>query len=400
MRTRRGSLLNGTIQGNAILTYKPGDIVKSVLIPDPFFTGIVQDVDTKTNKVLVSWGNGPVSQFDVDEIMHVPFSLDAGINKTASRRMRADDVSDLVEAPEIGIEIADNAPDSETQTDFVPNDMEGLLNRQVGAEFYSAYLYYMISAICQSKGLVGFQNWFENQGDGEIDHAMKVFNYLVSTGSNVDLPNIPGPDLDAGLDIAEITRLVLDHEMGVTQDWKRIGQLAKIQDNPATCKLVQDFLDEQIEEEDAALTLHQRVGLADSGSGILLIDNDLKDRSPIAVTASNTEDLVAIIEKAADTLEDKLRSILGIRPSFTSKLQRSYLELESELGNKDIGVFASVFKRVYVKARIYFSPVSDGSLYTDIDLEWESNTGGTNGFSIATAWLDPTTGTWKIRKGI
>ena len=320
MKSRRSSLLNGTIYGDAILMYKPGDVVKPVLVTDLMFTGIVRDVDTKINKITVAWGGGPESQHDPDEIMPVPFfgcnkesgktssmipmktesqkreeerrrklQEGVGVRKSGSdlgRRMRAD-VSDIIDVPEIGVEVVEESADSEQQTDFVPEDMEGLLNRQVGAEFYSSYLYYMIAAICQSKGLVGFQNWFESQGDGEIDHAMKVYNYLVDTGSTLVLPTIPGPVLDAGMEIIDLTRLVLDHEMGVTKDWNRIGQLAKQQDNPATYKLVMDFLSEQIEEEDAALTLHQKVQLADTGSGLLMIDTDLRDRSPIAKTATN-----------------------------------------------------------------------------------------------------------------
>lgn len=290
MRTRRGSLLNGTTFGDAILMYKPGDVVKPVTVMDQFFTGVVRSVDTKTNKITVAWGGGPESQHDADEIMPMPFfgsaqKDGAGPKVSSCRRMKAADVADLLDAPEIGEEIVDSGPDSTDQTDFLADDMESLLNRQVGAEFYSAYLYYMVAAICQSKGLVGFQAWFESQGDGEIEHAMKVYKYLMDTGSRVELPAIPGPELSGEMDVAELTRAVLDHEMGVTQDWKRIGALAKEQDNPATCQLVQWFMTEQVEEEDAALTLHQRVQLADSGSGILLIDNDLKDRGPIAVTA-------------------------------------------------------------------------------------------------------------------
>lgn len=292
MRTRRGSLLNGTTYGDAILMYQPGDVVKPVTVMDQFFTGVVRSVDTKTNKITVAWGGGPVSQHDADEIMPMPFFGAAHKNGTSpksasTRRMRADVNDILAVPPEVGEEVIESDTASNEQTDFVEDDMEDLLNRQVGNEFYSAYLYYMVAAILQSKGLVGFQNWMEKQGDGEIEHAMKVYKYLVDTGSTVELPAIPSPAISAGMEVADLTRFVLDHEMGVTQDWKRIGQLSKQQDNPATCQLVQWFMTEQVEEEDAALTLHQRVQMADSGSGLLMIDNDLKDRSPIAVTASD-----------------------------------------------------------------------------------------------------------------
>lgn len=291
MITRRGSLLNGTISGDAILMYKPGDVVKPVTVMDQFFTGVVRAVDTKTNKITVAWGGGPESQHDSDEIMPMPFFGPSHKDgKIASRRMRSNMNDLLVDIPEIDEETQQNPPESIEQTDFIADDMEALLNRQVGSEFYSAYLYYMIAAVFQSKGLVGFQNWMEKQGDGEIGHAMKVYNYLVDTGSALELPAVPSPKIDPAMEVVEITRAILDHEMRVTEDWKRIGQLSKQQDNPATCKLVQEFMVEQVEEEDSALTLHQKVQLADTGSGILLIDNDLRDRGPISAS-----------EKIADT---------------------------------------------------------------------------------------------------
>jgi hypothetical protein len=144
MKTRRGSLLNGTTFGDAILMYKPGDVVKPVTVMDQFFTGVVRDVDLKINKVTVAWGGGPVSQHDPDEIMPMPFfgaSHHDGTGKIASRRMRAD-VDDLLsDVPGIDEETQQNPPDSIEQTDFLADDMESLLNRQVGSEFYSAYLY-------------------------------------------------------------------------------------------------------------------------------------------------------------------------------------------------------------------------------------------------------------------
>jgi predicted RNA-binding Zn-ribbon protein involved in translation (DUF1610 family) len=103
MINRRGSLLWSTTLGNAILTYKPGDLVKSTITVDPFFIGVVQDVDLKINKIMVSWGNGPVSQHDADEIMLV--QSNDGI-KTASRRMKAD-VDDLLDTDELDEELFD-----------------------------------------------------------------------------------------------------------------------------------------------------------------------------------------------------------------------------------------------------------------------------------------------------
>ena len=89
MRMRRGSLLSGTTFGAAILQYKPGDVVKSILVDDHYFTGVVRDVDTKTNKITVAWGGGPVSQHDVDEIMPGPGDVNYGSGKTKEIEIKA-----------------------------------------------------------------------------------------------------------------------------------------------------------------------------------------------------------------------------------------------------------------------------------------------------------------------
>jgi ferritin len=170
----------------------------------------------------------------------------------------------------------------DVQTDLISPEMENLLNDQVAFEMYSAYVYFMVAAWCQSKGLNGFERWFKSQGDGEIGHAMKIYKYLVDTGSEVTLPAIPSPRPLATFKVMEeATRAVLDHEMKVTKRWMRIGELAKSEPSLATQELAQWFATEQVEEEDAAVTLHQKVQLADSGAGLLIIDADLRTRNPV-----------------------------------------------------------------------------------------------------------------------
>lgn len=170
-----------------------------------------------------------------------------------------------------------NLDSDNRQTRFLSPTMVEALNNQVVYEMYSAYLYFMVAAWSQSKGLTGFYKWFKGQGDDEIGHAMKIFKYLVDTGSDIDLPAIkaPGEQLSFIHTMEDATRAVLDHEMSVTSRWQRIGEMAKAEPNLATQELAQWFMTEQIEEEDVAVTLHQKVQLADSGAGLLIVDHEL-----------------------------------------------------------------------------------------------------------------------------
>ena len=163
------------------------------------------------------------------------------------------------------------------QTKFLSEKMNTMLNEQIAFEMFSAYVYYMASAWAQTKGLTGYESHFKKQGDGEIEHAMKVYGYLVTTGSTVDLPAVPSPtNLIKFSNMQEACRAILNHEMIVTERWQSIGELAKSEPNLATQELAMWFMTEQVEEEDTALTLLNKTELADSGAGLLIIDAGLK----------------------------------------------------------------------------------------------------------------------------
>ena len=183
----------------------------------------------------------------------------------------APDVADTEPKDQVELNLDDR------QTKFLSGKMRDMLNEQISFEMFSAYIYFMIAAWSQSKGLTGFQAHFEKQGNGEIQHAMKIYAYLVTTGTKLDLPAIPSPtSLVAYSNMQEACRAVLDHEMVVTRRWKAIGEVAKTEPNLATQEMAQWFMTEQVEEEDTSLTLLNKVEMADSGAGLLIIDAALK----------------------------------------------------------------------------------------------------------------------------
>lgn len=73
MRTRRANnvVLSNTL-AEMIDQFQESDIVTSMLAPRNIM-GVVREVNRKTNKVLVAWNGGAVSQHDPDEIMLMPY---------------------------------------------------------------------------------------------------------------------------------------------------------------------------------------------------------------------------------------------------------------------------------------------------------------------------------------
>jgi ferritin len=198
-------------------------------------------------------------------------------NPTASTEVKKEESKGVEQTPDTAPGEQVKLKVDERQTKFLTKEMNDMLNEQIAFEMFSAYVYYMIAAWSQTKGLTGFEKHFKVQGAGEIGHAMKIYEYLVTTGSTVDLPIIPSPtNLIKFSNMQEACRAVLDHEMLVTRRWQAIGERAKADPNLATQELAQWFMTEQVEEEDTAMTMLNKVELADSGSGLLIIDAGLK----------------------------------------------------------------------------------------------------------------------------
>ncbi len=63
--------------------------------------------------------------------------------------------------------------------------VEEVLNKQINAEYWSAYMYLSMSSYLESKGLSGFANWLKVQYHEEIEHGMKIFDYVIERDGRV-----------------------------------------------------------------------------------------------------------------------------------------------------------------------------------------------------------------------
>ena len=70
-----------------------------------------------------------------------------------------------------------------------------LLNQQINAEFYSAYLYLDFYNFYVEQGLDGFANWYQVQAQEERDHAMLMMQYMQNNDLKVTLEAIEKPNL-------------------------------------------------------------------------------------------------------------------------------------------------------------------------------------------------------------
>lgn len=157
--------------------------------------------------------------------------------------------------------------------------LEDALNVQINAELWSAYLYLSMSAHFAAEGKNGFENWFRIQALEEKDHALKLFDYVITRGGKVDLQPIKGVTKTWKNPLAAF-EAALKHEQTVTAMINKLVALAKEENDYATESMLKWFVDEQVEEEATATSHIDALKMInDNGFGIYTMDRELQSRT-------------------------------------------------------------------------------------------------------------------------
>lgn len=156
--------------------------------------------------------------------------------------------------------------------------MVDALNEQINKEMYSAYLYLAMSSYAEFKGLKGFSNWYRVQYQEEMEHAMRIYDYVQEQGAQVKLKAIEQPSSDFGTPL-QILEKTLEHEQFVTKLINNLVDLAIKEKDHASQIFLQWFVTEQIEEESNVNEILDKLKLAGkNGNGLFMIDKDLAAR--------------------------------------------------------------------------------------------------------------------------
>lgn len=156
--------------------------------------------------------------------------------------------------------------------------IQDAINAQINAEFWSAYLYLSMGMHFEAEGHNGIANWFRIQFKEEQAHAEIFINYLISRGGRVELKAIDAvPTTWASpLDAYKHT---LEHEEKVTAMINNLYALAEAEHDYATRGKLDWFVAEQVEEEETAKNLIDRLKLiGDNGLALYMLDQELAAR--------------------------------------------------------------------------------------------------------------------------
>lgn len=157
--------------------------------------------------------------------------------------------------------------------------VEEVLNKQINAEFWSAYMYLSMSAYFQSVAMNGFAHWMRLQFEEEKAHALKIYDYVFSRGGVVKLDTIENVPTHWN-SVSEVIKATYEHECKVTAMIYNCYEAANSEKDYATSSMLQWFIDEQVEEEENVQEILDKLALVgESKHTLYLLDKEMKKRT-------------------------------------------------------------------------------------------------------------------------
>ena len=162
---------------------------------------------------------------------------------------------------------------------MISEKINEIINEQINKEFYSGYLYLSMSAYLKELGLFGFASWFRLQAREEVEHGLKLFDYLIERNSFVTLKQIRTPEFEYN-GIISIFNIVYDHEKCITESVMKVAHLAEDECDRTTLSFIDWLITEQIEEEKNIKDIIKRLELfGDDNVSLYLMDKELAERT-------------------------------------------------------------------------------------------------------------------------
>jgi len=149
-------------------------------------------------------------------------------------------------------------------------------NDQIVAELWSSNLYLQMAFYLKKEGWNGAANWMLRQSGEEKEHALKLADYAIKRGGEVKVGMIDVVP-DGWGSFLDVFQNVYEHECHVSGLVNDLVDLASAERDKATQDFLWGFVREQVEEEDSALTIVERLKKAGE-AGAFFVDAELAKR--------------------------------------------------------------------------------------------------------------------------
>jgi ferritin len=180
-------------------------------------------------------------------------------------------------------------------TNRLSKTLAAALNAQMTKEAHASQIYLSYAAWAESTGFSGIANFLFRHAQEERNHMMKILEYILKRGAEVQVTAIPAPP-ENPVSINSCFEKVFAHEVDNTKAIYKLVKMSFDEEDWATSNFMQWFVKEQIEEETLAMNLLDKIKIAGgekvSSNALYSFDRDLEKtpddaRSAQDVTADN-----------------------------------------------------------------------------------------------------------------
>lgn len=158
---------------------------------------------------------------------------------------------------------------------MVSDKINKILNEQINKEFYSGYLYLSMSAHLKELGLFGFAKWTREHAQEEVEHGLKLLDYLLERGSFVTLKQIQTPEFEFK-GVVSIFNKIYEHERSITNAVMEIATMSEAECDRKTLTFIDWFIEEQVEEEQTVKNIIKRLEMfGEDKVALYLMDKEI-----------------------------------------------------------------------------------------------------------------------------
>jgi ferritin len=164
------------------------------------------------------------------------------------------------------------------------------LNDQMTKEAHASQIYLSYGSWADSQGFGGIANFLFRHANEERNHMMKILEYILKRGSEVNVTAIPGPPINPS-NLNNCFEKVFEHAVDNTKGIYKIVKMSSEEEDWATWNFMQWFVKEQVEEETFALELLDKMKIAGgenmSSADLYAFDRDMENTADEARAAQD-----------------------------------------------------------------------------------------------------------------
>lgn len=155
--------------------------------------------------------------------------------------------------------------------------LDGLVE-QINMEMQAAYIYLGMSSYLNEEDYEGFGRWMMSQAEEEMEHAMRIYEFLQERGEHIQFPALEKVSVNYK-SVLNVFEAALEHEKLVTASIDKLMGLAHDLRDFSAIGMLQWFVDEQVEEEDTFNAAIAKLKMAEGkGSPMLMLDREFGKR--------------------------------------------------------------------------------------------------------------------------